>query len=68
LLFNLLLLYIITLKIELEEEAVEEGAVGLPAPFTEEDRKKRCPHQLYRDPLRFESFFFFFILILFILL
>ncbi|KAA6370759.1 MAG: putative Ak7-A-prov protein, partial [Streblomastix strix] len=36
------------------EEAEEEGGPSLPAPFTEDDRKKRCPHQLFRDIIRFE--------------
>ncbi|KAK2964337.1 putative Adenylate kinase 7 [Blattamonas nauphoetae] len=36
------------------EEAEEEGGPVIYAPFTEEDRKKRCPHQLVRETIRFE--------------
>ncbi|KAH7825884.1 putative Adenylate kinase [Monocercomonoides exilis] len=41
-------------KTEKNQIDPDEEDGGLVQPFTEEDRKKRCPHQLFRETIRFE--------------
>ena len=49
--FTLLLSFTFLLDLFLQDPDDESKLVP---PFTEEDRRKRCPHQYYRETIRFE--------------